>query len=65
MGRRRYIVTTKFDIKDEVLIRGEINRISINTDGEIIYDVKFSHLGGTGIKCFSEDTLIKSKEDDK
>lgn len=58
-------MTTKFDIDDEVLIRGKIRRISINTAGEIIYDVKFSHLGGAGMKCFSEDTLIKSKEDDK
>lgn len=58
-------MTTKFDINDEVLIKGEITRISINPAGEIIYDVRFSHLGGKAIKCFSEDMLIKSKEDDK
>lgn len=65
MGRRRYIVTTKFDINDEVLIKGGITRISINPAGEILYDVTVSHFGGKAIKCFSEDMLIKSKEDDK
>lgn len=56
---------TKFDIKEDVFIRGHIKSIAVSEKGEIGYKVEFKNFEGVHVLIFDEDDIVEdsSKHD--